>query len=277
MVTIDNVHFSIQQICGSGQCFRLEETEEKGIYELVTARGYLKILTEPEQTILCCSQDEFESCWKEYFDLNTCYKDYIERIDRNDTYLQKAAEFGGGIRILRQDIWEMIVTFILSQQNNIPRIRNLIRGLCQRYGKPEITESGREFYPFPDAQVLAEAEERELREMKLGYRSPYICGSARMVASGEIDLEALKKMEYRKAREELMKLPGVGGKVADCICLFALHQLDAFPVDTHIRKALDIHYPEGFPFDRYRGCAGVMQQYIFYYDLRGEYREGGAS
>ena len=110
--------------------------------------------------------------------------------------------------------------------------------------------------------------EEELRELKMGYRSKYICGTARMAAEGDFDLEKLKGMAYEDARAELMRLPGIGGKVADCICLFALHQMDAFPVDTHIKKALELHYPEGFPFARYQGCAGVMQQYIFYYDLK---------
>ena len=89
-----------------------------------------------------------------------------------------------------------------------------------------------------------------------------------MIAGGGIDLDALKEMEYTEARTELMRLSGIGGKVADCICLFALHQMDAFPVDTHIKKVLELHYPGGFPFEKYKGCAGVMQQYIFYYDLR---------
>ena len=91
-----------------------------------------------------------------------------------------------------------------------------------------------------------------------------------MIAEGGVDLGSLPEMEYARAREELMKLPGIGRKVADCICLFALHQMDAFPVDTHIQKALDAHYRDGFPFEQYQGCAGVMQQYIFYYDLKGE-------
>ena len=116
---------------------------------------------------------------------------------------------------------------------------------------------------------LLRASEEELRSLKLGYRSRYICKTAEQVADGEIDLETLPALAYKEAREELMKLSGIGGKVADCICLFALHQMDAFPVDTHIRQVLDAHYADGFPFDRYKGCAGVRQQYIFYYDLKG--------
>ena len=120
---------------------------------------------------------------------------------------------------------------------------------------------------FPTPDELSSAGEEELRALKLGYRSRYICGTARMIASGEVDLEQVKKMDYPTARAELMRLPGIGGKVADCICLFALHHMDAFPVDTHIQKVLNARYGGKFPFEKYRGCAGVMQQYIFYYDL----------
>ena len=284
MVTIENNCFSIPQICESGQCFRLDAVSED-TYELLAGSRYLKIrirenLAEAAgrdgnrkansqgETILYCTEEEYDTFWKEYFDLSVSYSDYIGQIDEQDDYLKNAAAFGGGIRILRQDTWEMIITFILSQQNNIPRIKGLIRALSERYGKKCETPEGRAYYAFPCAEELSRAAEEELRELKLGYRSKYICQTARMVAGGEIDLDALKEMEYTEARTELMRLSGIGGKVADCICLFALHQMDAFPVDTHIKKVLELHYPHGFPFEKYRGCAGVMQQYIFYYDLK---------
>ena len=283
MVTIENNCFSIPQICESGQCFRLDAVSED-TYELLAGSRYLKIGIRGNpsetagrdgnanaygETLLYCTQEEYETFWKEYFDLSVSYSDYIDQIDEQDDYLKSAAEFGSGIRILRQDTWEMIITFILSQQNNIPRIKGLIRALSERYGKKCETPEGRAYYAFPCAEELSRAAEEELRELKLGYRSKYICQTARMVAGGEINLDALKEMEYTEARTELMRLSGIGGKVADCICLFALHQMDAFPVDTHIKKVLELHYPHGFPFEKYRGCAGVMQQYIFYYDLKG--------
>lgn len=131
------------------------------------------------------------------------------------------------------------------------------------------TADGKLYDAFPTPKQLADASEEELRALKLGYRSRYICGTARMIADGEVKLDELKNMDYPEARAELMKFPGIGGKVADCICLFALHQMDAFPVDTHIQKVLDTRYGGKFPFEKYKGCAGVMQQYIFYYDLKG--------
>lgn len=273
MITIENDCFSISQICESGQCFRLDPVSDN-TYELLAADKYLKIQTvredeNREKAVLYCTKEEFEQFWKMYFNLDVSYSDYTARIDEADSYLKGAAEFGRGIRILRQDVWEMIITFILSQQNNIPRIKSLIRTLCARYGEKRESEDGKLYNTFPCAESLASASEEELRELKLGYRSKYICKTAKMVARGAFDLPHLSKMSYENARDELMKLPGIGGKVADCICLFALHHMDAFPVDTHIRQALDAQYAHGFPFERYKGCAGIMQQYIFYYDLKG--------
>ena len=273
MVTIENDCFSISQICESGQCFRLDPVSEN-IYELIAADRYLEIEIQREEdgrekTVFSCTQEEYGRFWKTYFDLDASYSDYIKQIDGKDDYLRAAAEFGRGIRILRQDIWEMILTFILSQQNNIPRIKKLIRVLSEKYGEERKTPEGKKYFASPTARSLAAASEEELRSLKLGYRSRYICKTAKQVAEEEINLTELSEMSYKDAREELMKLSGVGGKVADCICLFALHQMDAFPVDTHIRQVLDAHYADGFPFDRYKGCAGVMQQYIFYYDLKG--------
>ena len=164
----------------------------------------------------------------------------------------------------------MIVSFIISQQNNIRRIRKCIETICERYGEARISESGVSYHAFPEPEALALASQEELQDCNLGYRSRYIRQTAGSIVQGEVELERLQKMDYGQARAELKRLCGVGDKVADCICLFALHHLDAFPRDTHINQVLERRYRQGFPFDRYRGCAGVMQQYLFYYDLNGE-------
>nr|WP_330382185.1 DNA glycosylase [Mediterraneibacter massiliensis] len=266
-IEVPNHHFRIDQICGSGQCFRLDRVEDR-IYEVIAGEKYLKIKQYPDKTSFYCTEKEYTCFWKMYFDLDVCYETYIESIDKGDTYLSKAAAFGEGIRILRQDVWEMIVSFILSQQNNIPRIKQLIRILCEQCGEERRSPEGRVYYTFPTAERLSEVEESTFREWKLGYRSRYLQETARAVAEGKVRLSDLSGMEYETAKKELMKLCGIGAKVADCICLFALHKLDAFPVDTHIQKVLEREYKKGFPFERYRGYAGVMQQYIFYYDLK---------
>lgn len=266
MVNITKDNFSLTQICESGQCFRMFR-ESDTLYSIIAGNRYLEAEQQGNQCTFYCEESEFEGFWKKYFDLDIDYAGYIKNIDSTDTYLLNAAAFGSGIRILNQDLWEMIVTFLISQQNNITRIRRCINNICERYGEKQITPQGKIFYTFPKAEALACLEEDALMECNLGYRSKYVVRTAGSIVSGEMDLDALRSMPYPKAREELLKLYGVGGKVADCICLFALHHLEAFPVDTHINQALTKHYQAGFPNDRYEGYQGIMQQYIFYYEL----------
>mgnify|MGYP001851677192 FL=1 len=265
-IKIQLENFEIAQIHRSGQCFRMEDLGE-GRFGILAAEKYLEICQHGQECEFYCSREDMEGFWKDYFDLQTDYGKFIREIDEKDQYLAKAARLGQGIRILHQDLWEMIVSFLISQQNNIPRIRRCIANICERYGERRQNSQGRTYDTFPRPEALAEAREEDLRDCNLGYRSRYIKKTARMVLDGEISLEAVRNMKYPEAREELLKLYGVGEKVADCICLFALHQMEAFPVDTHIRQALEKHYPQGFPFDRYKDCSGVMQQYIFYYEL----------
>ncbi len=282
MVHITKDNFSIRQICESGQCFRLQRLEgldgERKVkaernfasekYALTALGKYLEIEQIENQLFFDCTQEEFEGVWKEYFDLEEDYGRIMGMIDPGDVYLLKAAAYGSGIRILRQDLWEMIISFIVSQQNNLRRIRKCIETLCQRYGEEKKLENGRKYYLFPTPEALAKASVEELYACNLGYRSKYIHKTAGSVAYKEVDLEAIKQMDYKEAMAELCRLTGVGEKVANCICLFALHKTEAFPVDTHIQKVLKEQYAGGFPFERYGGYSGILQQYIFYYDLK---------
>ncbi len=134
-------------------------------------------------------------------------------------------------------MWETLVSFLISQQNNIVRIRRCIDNLCERYGERRLSDGGRMYCGFPGPEALAGLGEDELMACNLGYRSKYVVRAAKQVASGEMDLDRVSKMSYGEAKEELLKLFGVGEKVAECICLFALHHLEAFPVDTHISQA----------------------------------------
>lgn len=291
MISVAKENFSIKQICDSGQCFRLRKLngpghemgptkKEKGRlwkepkeaaeverYGLTAFGKFLEIEERQNEITFHCKEEEFERIWKGYFDLEEDYGKIIDLIDEEDDYLLRAAAFGSGVRILRQDLWEMIVSFIISQQNNIKRIRKCIDYLCERYGEKRKTESGMVYYDFPTPKVLCNASLEDLYACNLGYRSRYIHETAASIASGRVDLKALRTMTYEEAKAELMKLHGVGVKVAECICLFALHQTQAFPVDTHIHKVLAEQYPEGFPVKRYKGYEGTLQQYIFYYDL----------
>lgn len=268
MVKITKENFNLEQICRSGQCFRMFY-EGGNLYSVIAKDRYLEIEQQGAECIFYCGESEFEDFWKKYFDLEGDYAAYIGGIDSEDTYLSEAAAFGAGIRILRQDLWEMIVTFLISQQNNISRIHKCIQNICERYGERKENTQGKVFYTFPTAESLAGLNEDALMECNLGYRSKYVVRTAGSIVNGGVDLGTLCKMPYEEAREELLKLYGVGAKVADCICLFALHHLQAFPVDTHINQALEGHYQSGFPGERYEGYQGVLQQYIFYYELFG--------
>lgn len=318
-IHINGTNFSIAQISASGQCFRMTE-QENGWFQVIAngKRLCLKQETTSDTTdndirntantnntcnnnsdsnnnnnngntntngnhgdiLMDCSEEDFQTIWKSYFDLDTDYSRFLINIDPADTYLRSAVTYGSGIRILRQDLWEMIISFIISQQNNIRRIRKCIETICTHYGtksdeidnadnSDNANTNSASFYLFPTPEQLATATEDELRALGLGYRSRYLVETARSITSGEISLDALKAMDYASARAELLKLCGVGAKVADCICLFGLHHLEAFPIDTHIRQVLTAHYPDGFPFESYAGYEGVLQQYIFYYDLNG--------
>lgn len=266
MIRIKSNNFSLIQISESGQCFRLEQIENER-YALTALDRYLELQERHGEICFFCTQEEFEEVWREYFDLDTDYGKIIAAVDENDSYLQEASSYGSGIRILKQDLWEMMISFIISQQNNIKRIRKCIDLLSRKYGEEKRTKEGTLYYTFPSPEKLAAASLKDLYDCNLGYRSRYIQKTAQSVAGGEADLKAIQSMDYQKARTELLKLCGIGEKVADCICLFALHQLDAFPRDTHINKVLALRYPQGFPFENYQGFAGILQQYIFYYDL----------
>ncbi len=260
--------FSLAQICQSGQCFRMLE-KEPGRFWMIAGRRWLEMEQQGMECTFYCEEDEFEDFWKSYFDLEGDYEAYIGKINPRDSYLVRAADWGRGIRILRQDLWEMLISFLISQQNNIVRIRRCIENICTVYGEERRNPQGERYWGFPTPQALAGLEESELMACNLGYRSKYVVRAAKAVDSGQMDLKAIKEMPYKKAREELMKFFGVGEKVADCICLFALHHLSAFPVDTHIKQAMERHYKRGFPNRRYQEIRGVMQQHIFYYELHG--------
>lgn len=246
---------NLQQIAESGQIFRMKKYKD-GYW---VYKGKERVLvTEIEGDFLFhCSEEKFRSVWYEYFDLDTDYSYIKSLVDQEDSYLMNAIRFGSGIRILRQDIWEVIIGFLISQNNNIPRIKKSIEKLCFT------TEDEN----FPTPEEMAKIPNETLRSFGLGYRDEYVKKMAEAVLSGELILSDLKRMDYEEAQKTLLKRHGIGKKVADCICVFGLHHLDAFPIDTHIKRILKEHYPDGFPFEKYHGYAAVMQQYMFFYEI----------
>ncbi|WP_367925807.1 DNA-3-methyladenine glycosylase [uncultured Ruthenibacterium sp.] len=254
MVTIDIKNCNLTQIYESGQCFRWEMLAQGG-FRIPHGNHEVQVIQKDHTFQFNCSQQEFEDIWSDYFDLSTDYGAIIGRVDSKDRYLTEAVRYGEGLRILRQDVWEIIITFLLSQNSNIPRIRKNVRDLFA------LTD-GR----VPTPSQLKAMSEEDLRALGVGYRAKYLIGAGKFFS--DYQPEQLYTMSYEQAHQTLMKCPGIGPKVADCICLFGLHHVDAFPIDTHIRQILSSHYPKGFPLEQYRGCAGILQQYMFYYDLK---------
>lgn len=265
MITITD-DFDLQKIADSGQAFRICNFED-GTYRFITGTNILYIRPNGKETFdISCNEEVWNDIWFPYFHLNRSYRDVRNRIGVRDKYLQAAANSGKGIRILKQDPWEMIITFIISQQKTIPSIKKCVEELSVRYGTALKTE--RELiYAFPTPLQLAKATEEELRECKLGYRVPYIMDAADKISTGMINLKELESRSDKKVFETLKQIKGVGDKVSNCICLFAYGRTRLAPVDTWIKKVIDKEYKGKNPFPRYKDAAGIMQQYIFYYAL----------
>lgn len=251
--------FDIRKIADSGQCFRMNEIE-KDQWLCIALDKVLLVSPVCGGYSFSCEESEFNAFWKEYFDLSTDYEAFRNAIDENDTYLLNAAEAGKGIRILKQDPWEMLITFIISQRKNIPAIKASVEAICSRFGE----DLGFGIYAFPTPEALAWATEDELRSCSLGYRVPYIMEAARLVASGKLDLYAMASLNDDELLAALQTVYGVGPKVANCVSLFGYYRIGAFPIDVWIRRVVDEHYGGSFPLHLYQGFAGILQQYMFY-------------
>ncbi len=256
--------FDLERIAGSGQCFRWEKQE--GDAWRIPARGeclYISRL-DGDRYELDCGEAAFDGFWRDYFDLGEDYRSIRRRIDpERDPFLWEASEREKGIRILRQDPWEMLVTFIISQNRNIPGIRRSVELLAQTCGERRQDRRGKPYFAFPEAEAVAALSAGELEQCRLGYRCRYVQETARAAAEGRIDLQALCAADDRTALESLCSLTGVGIKVASCVALFGLHHTDSFPVDVWMRRVLEEHYPGGYPYERYSPYNGVCQQYMF--------------
>ncbi|MBS6728922.1 MAG: DNA-3-methyladenine glycosylase 2 family protein [Lachnospiraceae bacterium oral taxon 082] len=272
MFRIQYPYLDMKKIAESGQIFRFNVYDDE--YSLVAGDKLLFIKEDDDGYILSCSESEFEEFWIDYFDLRLDYSDFEKNIPADDLFLINAAEYSYGIRILNQDKWEMLISFIISQRKSIPAIKSSIEKLAKTYGKkidmqvPDFIKNidkNSEFFAFPTPKALADASIDDLNACSLGYRSPYIEASAKAVYRGDIDLEALSKLDDNEILAALMSLKGVGIKVANCVALFGYHRIAAFPIDVWIKRMIDEHYEGEFPLKLYDGYAGVIQQYIFYY------------
>ena len=271
--------FNLVHIFECGQCFRWEKQEDEsyiGIIKDTVLR--VKVIEDKVNVKGVTLIDDIEEYLKFYFDLNTDYNKYKTKLLNKDEYLKRSVEFGYGIRILNQDLWETIISFIISANNNIPRIKKIINAISKEYGNKIVFED-KEYYTFPSVENLAKASVEDLRKLGLGFRDKRVYNTTHMILENKIDLNNLKSLDSTfKMKEELLKLDGVGEKVADCILLFALQRRDAFPVDVWVRRVMNdlyIHSDNEEKLDKkmirniaeekFEDIAGIAQQYLFYW------------
>lgn len=255
--TIQSSNFDIRQTFMCGQCFRWTEAED-GSFSGIASGRCIRLSQSGDRITLhgICEGDI--PFWQEYFDLATDYSEMIARLSADKT-LSLACKSSGGIRILRQEPFETLISFIISQNNNIPRISGIIGRLCESFG--EKIEGG---YAFPTAEKLRGITPEQLAPLRAGFRARYICDAVEKVNSGTVDFAEINALPLSEAREKLKLIVGVGDKVADCVLLFGFAKYDAFPRDVWVKRLMARFYPDGLP-ECTKGVEGIAQQYLFDY------------
>ena len=258
-----------------GQCFRWNQ-ESDGSYMGVAGGRAVKISSDGANIELSgCSEEDYADFWEKYLDVRRDYGKIKKAVSVNDT-MRRAVEYGGGIRILRQEFFETLISFIISQRSSIPKIRSCVEKLCTLYGK-EISFGGKTLHAFPSAETLARLSEEDFRAIGVGYRAPYILSAAQKVAGGEISGSELENCETGKARELLLKLYGVGDKVCDCVLLFSLGKYDLFPSDVWIKRVMAEQFSANDAKltgeETFGAYSGFAQQYLFYWRKYAESRK----
>lgn len=270
--------FNLDHIFDCGQCFRWERQED-GSY---TGIAFNKVVNMQYKdhllTITNSNEEEFESIWRQYLDLDTDYGQIKDCLNEWDHVISDATLYGHGIRILKQEPWEALISFIISQNNNIPRIKGCIEGLCRSFGKPLGSFFGKERYAFPTLEALDKATEADLGPIKLGYRAKYITETSRALVAGTgtegLNRLTQKNVTSQQAYDAITQFKGVGPKVANCILLFGLGKVDSFPIDVWVARIMNhlYHFDERdkkamsqYALDHFREYGGYAQQYLFYY------------
>lgn len=271
--------FELKDIFECGQCFRWNEQKD-GSYTGVIKNAIINVKKENENIIFAGKcKENIKDIVEDYFDLNTNYEEIKQKLSNIDEYLKTSVEYGKGIRILNQDLWETIISFIISANNNIPRIKGIIERLSQKYGN-EIEWNGEKYYTFPTPEQLKDVTVEEYRKLGLGFRDIRLYETTKMILSKEIDLQKLREnSNTQEVRNELLKLSGVGPKVADCILLFSdLKRFDVFPIDVWVRRVMNDLYIkeddetkvskvkiEKIAQEKFGDIKGLAQQYLFYW------------
>lgn len=249
-VILHQSELDLAQTLDCGQAFRWTETD-KGTFTGYFRKTPLTVSQNGDVfTFRNVSEQEFLDIWADYFDLQTDYGEITARLSE-DEHLAKACAYAPGIRLLRQDAEECLISFIISQNNNIPRIKGIISRLADIYGG------------FPTAEELADADEEKLSPLRAGFRTKYLLDCIDKLRTGDVDIPRVRSLPLDEAAKELMKIKGVGIKVAMCTLLFGFHRTEAYPVDVWIRRVNEQFYPNGLP-ECTRGIEGIAQQYLFH-------------
>lgn len=270
--------FKLEDIFECGQCFRWDRQED-GSYIGVIKNGVLKVSKQGKSVAFeGVLEGDINSIVYDYFDLETNYNDFKDRLSKIDDNMKRSIEFGNGIRILNQDLWEMVISFIISANNNIPRIKGIINRISEKVGQ-KVTWNGKDYFLFPSPEELSKLSVADLRALGTGFRDKRIYNTTQLVINKEINLDSLIKIKStEEIRNELLKLDGVGEKVADCILLFALHRFDTFPVDVWVRRVMNVLYIHNedeakvnkkqireVAYSLFAEIEGIAQQYLFYW------------
>jgi len=271
--------FELKDIFDCGQCFRWNK-EDDGSYTGVFGNNVINVSKDKENVIFkgICEKD-IESTCKYYFDLERDYEKIKKDLSEIDEYMKESIEYGKGIRILNQDLWETIISFIISANNNIPRIKGIIERISKKYGR-KIEYNGKTYYTFPTVEELSKASVEDLRSLGLGFRDARVYETTHAILDGKVNLDELQKeKDFNKVRDTLLTLSGVGPKVADCILLFStLKRWEAFPIDVWVRRVMNELYIkhedetkvnkkliEKIAYEKFGTLAGLAQQYLFYW------------
>lgn len=254
---VDALNIPLSLDCG--QAFRWSEKSD-GSWHGVAFGKTVDIFQKEDEIVIngsFCEGDE--QIWADYFDLDRDYYAICESL-KKDNHLKTAIEAYPGIRILRQDSWEALCSFIISQNNNIPRIKGIVERLCTHFGE----DLGNGDFSFPSAEKLSVLTADDLAPLRSGFRAKYIIDAAQKVANGEVNLQKLSCCDIDEAREELIRIKGVGAKVAECTLLYGCGRVDAFPVDVWVRRIMSELYPDGLP-ECTKGVEGIAQQFLFHW------------
>ena len=270
----DVKNFNPKHIFECGQCFRWIKQEDDS-YTGVAMGKVINVKQEGNKIYLDnTTKEDFDNIWYDYFDLGRDYESMVNTLKVMDEHLEKATEFGEGIRILKQDGWEMLISFIISANNRIPMIQRAINNLSKNFGTYIGEYKNQEYYAFPTPQQLNKATIEEIRACSTGFRDKYIKSAVDYVTENKEDVLSYRKLSTDECVKELIKFNGVGPKVADCIALFGMQKYDTFPVDVWVKRVMEEFYVEEnlslpkirkFALDKWGDLAGFAQQYLFYY------------